>query len=130
MSLLFVDIEEVYRIHLSLISRAKTKAGVRDFALLHSSIERPKATFNGHSLYPTLFAKAAALLHSLCLSHPFTDGNKRTAYSSTHLFLWKNGYNLVSEKKEAIQFMLLIDNEEPSVAKITTWLKKHSVKIS
>lgn len=129
MNLLFVDIEEVYRIHLNLISRAGTKASVRDFALLHSSVERPKATFNGRSLYPTIFAKAAALLHSICLNHPFTDGNKRTSYTAAHFFLWKNGYNLNAQKDEAIDFMVMVDNKQPDLPVISLWLKTHSKKI-
>ena len=31
-------------------------------------------TFDGEDLYPDLAAKAAALMHSLVLNHPFVDG--------------------------------------------------------
>ena len=78
MNLLYVDIEEVYLIHKAVIRQAGTKASVRDFALLHSAVERPKATYSGQDLYPTIFLKAAAILQSLCLNHPFTDGNGRS----------------------------------------------------
>src|SRR3990170_6584006 len=94
----YVEIDEVYRIHEAVITRAGTKASVRDFSLLHSSVERPKATFDGKDLYPTLFLKAASLLQSLCLNHPFTDGNKRTAWLSVKRFLYINGYQLRADK--------------------------------
>ena len=42
-----VDIAEIYEIHKAIIKRAGTKAAIRDFSLLHSAIERPKATFGG-----------------------------------------------------------------------------------
>mgnify|MGYP001559632001 FL=1 len=121
-----VNIEEAYRIHEIIIVRAGTKAAVRDFALLHSALERPKATYAGQDLYPTLFAKAAALLQSVCLNHPFTDGNKRTAWTVTHKFLWDNGYHLKSNRKEAADFMVYVDNSKPGVKEISSWLKSHS----
>lgn len=126
MNLLYVDIGQVCLIHTLIINRAGTKAGVRDFALLHSAIERPKATFEGTDLYPTIFEKAAALLQSLCLNHPFTDGNKRTAWSSTHKFMWDNGFHLKAKKTEASDFMVYVDNEKPDIKTISRWLKTHS----
>lgn len=122
----YVDIDEVYKIHRSVINRAGTTASVRDFALLHSAIERPKATYSGKDLYPDVFAKAASLLQSICLNHPFTDGNKRTAWAATHRFLWLNGYHLRSNRIEAADFMVSVDNSKPSILKISSWLKKHS----
>src|SRR3990172_6188276 len=100
MSWQYVDIDEVYLIHQAIIKRAGTIASVRDFALLHSAVERPKATYMGQDLYPTLFLKAAALLQSLCLNHPFTDANKRTAWITTKRFLYVNRLHLKSNRKE------------------------------
>ena len=125
---LYLDIEEVYRIHEAIIERAGTKAGVRDFSLLHSAVERCKATFNGQSLYPTLFSMAAALLQSLCMNHPFSDGNKRTAWASTKRFLWINGYHLLTKPKEGADFMVRVDNEKPDLKTIASWLRSHCTK--
>lgn len=121
-----VDIEEAYRIHEIIIKHAGTKATIRDFALLHSALERPKATFSGKDLYPTIFSKAAALLQSICLNHPFTDGNKRTAWTVTHKFLWDNSYHLKSNRKEAADFMVYVDNQKPELKEISSWLRSHS----
>lgn len=127
--MIWLDIEEVYNLHELIIKRAGTVAAVRDFALLHSAVERPKATYGGKFLYPTLFAKAAALLQSLCLNHPFTDGNKRTAWASTLRFLWINGIHLQANRKEAVVFMLKVDNQKPDILEISSWLKSHSKKV-
>ena len=129
MSWQYVDIEQVYFIHEAIIRKAGTKASVRDFALLHSAVERPKATFEGKDLYPTIFLKAASLLQSLCLNHPFTDGNKRTSWLSTKRFLYLNGYHLKANRKDAVKFMLEVDNKKPDIARISTWLKEYSQKI-
>ncbi|MCG2692405.1 type II toxin-antitoxin system death-on-curing family toxin [Microgenomates group bacterium] len=125
----YVDIGEVYTIHQLIIARAKTKAAVRDFTLLHSAVERPRATYSGCDLYPTAYFKAAALLQSLCLNHPFTDGNKRTAWTTTHRFLWKNNYHLKAKTKEAVNFMVEVDTKKPTVEFIAAWLKKRSGKL-
>lgn len=124
-----VDIAEVAEIHKSIIARAGTKAEVRDFSLLHSAVERPKATFQGQDLYPTVFFKAAALLQSLCMNHPFTDGNKRTAWITAKRFLHVNGYHLKAKSKEAADFMVWVDNQEPTLVQITSWLRRNSRRV-
>lgn len=45
----------------------------------------------GIEAYATVWEKAAALLHSLLINHPFVDGNKRTAWMCTVVFLDLNG---------------------------------------
>jgi death-on-curing protein len=129
MSLRYVDINQVYIIHKLIIKRAGTRAGIRDFTLLHSAVERPKTTYGGLDLYQTLFDKAAALLQSLCLNHPFTDGNKRTAWTATHKFLWDNGYLLKTGKNIAADFMVNVDNQRPSLEIISKWLQKNSKRL-
>lgn len=124
-----VNIDQAIFIHQLIIRRAGTKASVRDFALLHSALERPKATYDGQDLYPSIFIKAASLLQSLCLNHTFTDGNKRTAWTITHKFLWDNGYHLRSDKLGAADFMIYVDNSKPELKEISSWLKSHSFKI-
>lgn len=124
----YVDIFDAYSIHQFIIARAKKTATIRDFALLHSAIERPKATFNGKSLYPTLFSKAASLLQSICLNHAFTDGNKRTAWAVTKRFLWINNYHLQAGSHEGADFMVFVDNSKPDILEISKWLKRHCEK--
>ena len=126
----YVNIDEVYAIHEALIKKAGTKASVRDFSLLHSAVERPKATFNNQDLYPDVFVKAGALLQSLCMNHPFTDGNKRTSWLSAKRALFINGYCLVAKVKSAVEFMVAVDNEKLDLKIISFWLKKHSQKFS
>jgi death-on-curing protein len=67
---------------------------VADEGMLQSSIARPQATAFGEDAYPTLWDKAAALLHSVARNDAFIDGNKRTAWASAWAFLRLNGINL------------------------------------
>ena len=121
----YVDVGEASLIHQVIIKRAGTKAGVRDFGLLHSAVERPRASFGGEDLYPGVFEKAAALMQSMTMNHPFTDGNKRTAWAVTHMFLWINGQNLKARNMEGADFMVAVDNEKLELKEIAAWLRKH-----
>jgi death-on-curing protein len=67
---------------------------VRDAGLLESAVHRPSASMFGQEAYGDLFDKAAALLQSLAVNHPFVDGNKRTAWVSCVVFLAMNGVQL------------------------------------
>lgn len=67
---------------------------VSDEGLLQSAIARPQTSVMGEDAYPTLWDKAAALLHSLARNHAFVDGNKRTAWASAWAFLRLNGIDL------------------------------------
>jgi death-on-curing protein len=69
---------------------------LRDAGLLDSACHRPSATVFGEDAYPTLALKAAALFHSLTANHPFIDGNKRTAWLSTVVFLRDNGAEVLA----------------------------------
>ena len=54
-------------------------------------IQQPRQILFGHELYPNIWLKAAFILQKITKKHIFTDGNKRTAYVATKLFLKKNG---------------------------------------
>ncbi|HUK72488.1 MAG TPA: type II toxin-antitoxin system death-on-curing family toxin [Streptosporangiaceae bacterium] len=70
---------------------------VRDPGLLESALARPQATVFGEDAYPTVWEKAAALLHSMVLNHVFLDGNKRTAWMAATVFLEANNHPLDPE---------------------------------
>lgn len=61
-------------------------AGLRDYNLLSSAVHRPQTSLGDKFKYNTIDEKASALLHSLIKSHPFHNGNKRTALISCLIF--------------------------------------------
>ncbi len=69
----------------------------RDLGLLDSACHRPATTVFGADAYVGLINKAAALLHSLTANHALIDGNKRTAWLSTVVFLRDNGADVIVE---------------------------------
>ncbi len=81
---------------------------VRDVGLLEGAVHRPRASVLGQDAYPDLFAKAAALLHSLARNHPLVDGNKRLAWLATYVFLAKNGVELDPDDDAAYDLVVAV----------------------
>lgn len=81
---------------------------VRDLGLLDSACHRPQAVFFGQEAYPTLAAKAAALMHSLACNHGLVDGNKRLALLATVVFLRINGHTLDLTDDEAFDLTMSV----------------------
>lgn len=93
-AVVFLDVEHVEALHAIGLRYAGGSAGVRDRGALESAVMRPRATFGGAPLYPTLAGMAAALLEGVARNHPFLDGNKRAAFLAALSFLEVNGYPL------------------------------------
>lgn len=93
----FLTAEEVLELHEEAIGAFGGSSGVRDLGLLESAVATPQASFSGEFLHPNLFAMAAAYAFHLCKNHPFVDGNKRTAFYATLLFLERNGMAALDE---------------------------------
>lgn len=122
----YLNINQVLAIHSEVIKQIGGSGGTRDLGLLDSAVARPQATFGGDDLYPDIFSKAACLGHSLICNHPFVDGNKRTGYISTRLFLNINGYDIKASEDEKYKFVIEIAEKERDERSIAEWLKKHS----
>lgn len=125
----YLGLEEVLAIHEKVLAVSGGREGVHDFTLLHSAVERPRASFGGEDLYPTVFNKAAALIHSLIHNHPFNDGNKRTAFVATTRFLFINRFNLNFKEEEAYRFVMEIEKKDFDLTDIASWFKSHSRRL-
>lgn len=125
----YLTLEQILFIHEDQIDRYGGSQGLRDLALLESAVFRPQTTFGGFDLYRTLFDKAASLMHSLILNHPFIDGNKRTGMVSTFVFLELNGYRAKIEQDEVITTAMEIESKKFNIEKIADWLKTNSKDI-
>ncbi|MFB7448606.1 type II toxin-antitoxin system death-on-curing family toxin [Streptomyces sp. NPDC056194] len=90
---------------------------VRDAGLLESAVHRPSAAMFGEEAYPDLLHKAAALLQSLAINHPFLDGNKRTAWLSCVTFLAMNGVQLRPDIDAAERLVIAVATGETDEVK-------------
>jgi death-on-curing protein len=85
---------------------------IRDIGLLESVLARPRASAFGEDAYPTLDAKAAALLHSIARSHALVDGNKRLALAGLIAFYGMNGRRLTLTNDDAYDLVIRVAEGE------------------
>lgn len=94
--------------------------GVRDASALESALARPRNQWAyGQS---DLCALAAAYAFGVARNHPFIDGNKRTAWVLTRLFLALNDVRLSFEPEEAIEMVLLLAAGKLAEDEVAVWL--------
>ena len=113
--------QEILTIHKTLIDTFGGSAGVRDLPALESALARPFQQYDGDDLYQSVLQKAAALVESLLINHPFVDGNKRTGYTALRLFLLQNSLDF-STKADRYKFIIDIASGQLKYDDILTWL--------
>ena len=75
---------------------------------MEAASARPRTSAFGRDAYPDLYAKAAALLHSLAKNHGLVDGNKRLALAAAIAFLGINGERLRLSNDEAYELVMAV----------------------
>jgi death-on-curing protein len=120
-----ISIQETLYIHNLLIKTFGGSSGVRDFQALESALSRLFQTFDNVELYPSVIEKAASLLESLLADHPFVDGNKRTGYVLTRLFLKKNGMDIIADEETKYQFVIDVASGVKRYDDILIWLEDY-----
>ncbi|WP_280672484.1 MULTISPECIES: type II toxin-antitoxin system death-on-curing family toxin [unclassified Kitasatospora] len=96
----YLDVQDVLAIAKVVLEPFGMEVKIRDYGLLQSAVARPQAGGFGIEAYPDLFEKAAALLHSLASNHSLIDGNKRTAWTVTAVFVDINDHELLEPLNE------------------------------
>lgn len=97
---------------------------------LESSLSRPYQTFDEKELHQSPVNKAAALIESIVINHPFVDGNKRTGYVVMRSFLIANGFDIKATQKEKYDFVIDIASGNIRLEEIIEWLKIHTESLS
>lgn len=125
-----ISSEQVIQIHEILIDKFGGARGIRDIALLESALSRPYQTFDGIELYENQFQKAASIIQSLLINHPFIDGNKRIGYVIMRLFLLEQGWDLNASQDEKYQFVIQIAEGKMEFNAIVEWIISNAIKVS
>ena len=125
-----IPVKEVELLHRILIDKFGGSHGIRDKAALESAISRPFQTFDGNDLYPSVFEKAASLIESILVNHPFIDGNKRTGYTLLRLYLIQNGLDINASQDNKYEFVIDIASGTLKYEGILSWLKSNTSKMN
>ena len=94
--------------------------GVRDQGLLEGALATPRnAAAYGE---PTVFDLAAGYLVGIGRAHAFVDGNKRTAFFASYVFLGLNGWELDADEAEAAAVTVDAATGRLTEADLSRWL--------
>ena len=96
--------------------------GVRDENVLESALARPRHR-HLHEPESDLASLAAAYAYAIATSHPFVDGNKRTAFVIAAIFLELNGYEVGFAEQEVIDTMRALASHTATEAQIADWFR-------
>jgi death-on-curing protein len=122
----YLSLEQLLDLHGRQIRRFGGAAGLRDRGALEAALARPQMTFGGEDLYPELADKAAALMHSLVMNHPFVDGNERVGAHACILFLMVNEVDPTFSAKELTDITLAVARGEVTAEASSIWLRQRT----
>jgi death-on-curing protein len=116
--------EFIREIHEMVIEYFGGKQGELHPGIINLAIERPKQyIFYENCNFHTV---CAVILQTLACKHPFVDGNKRTALTTTISVYRLNGIDLDYEQasqKEFVDLMLWVVENKPSIQEISIKLE-------
>ena len=118
--------KEAEEIHKLVIEMFGGSHGIRDYNGLESALARPFQTFDNQDLYLNTLLKAASLIESILINHPFIDGNKRTGYVLLRIFLIQNGIDILASQEEKYVFIIGVASGTLKYDQILDWLQKHT----
>ena len=121
MSFRWVELAVVLAIHDQQIAEHGGAPGIRDIGLIESALARPQNLVDYGT--PDIFDLAAAYGHGIARDHGFIDGNKRTAYVVTRLFLRLNGHDLDANPVERVLVFERLGQGNISQDELSEWLR-------
>jgi death on curing protein len=123
----YLSVTDVIAIHDDIVRRLGGDfAPLRDEGLLESAIMRPRMA--AHYEDADLVRQAALLAVGISQAQAFVDGNKRTGYGATEVFLDLNGYEFVGVPiemaKQLEEVAVRTDSLEAATDRFEEWLRQ------
>lgn len=117
----------ILAVHDEQIAEHGGRQGIRDIGLVSSALMRPQhlAAYEN----PSIFDLAAAYAFGIIKNHPFVDGNKRTGFLASYIFLVLNGWELMASEIDAVTIVLALTEGKIEETTFSEWLKTHSVTL-
>lgn len=112
-------------IHSRIIKKSRENHGIISQGSIYLCAEAPKRVIYGFEPYKALHQKAASLIFEINKLHPFVEGNKRTAWEASDVFLRMNNHRLAAEKCEAVDVSLQIADCSMNIEEAVLWMKNH-----
>lgn len=119
----WIELGVVLAVHDRQLAEHGGLSGIRDQSLLESASGKPRTLFGyGTPMFAEL---AAAYAFGIARNHPFIDGNKRTAYVVSRLFLKVNDKDIHATREEKYLTFLALDEGRLTEAELAEWFAVH-----
>jgi death on curing protein len=128
-SFVWVRADVLRNVHGRLIELYGGIQGVRDENALESAVARPKQ-LEAYGGIESASHLGGALAWAILRNHPFSDGNKRTAFAALNIFLERNGYRLTCSEVEETAMILRATASEITEDEWTAWVERSVASIS
>jgi death-on-curing protein len=127
-ALVWVEEAVVLALHEEHLAEHGGAVGLRDLGLLQSALARPRhlAAYGE----PDIAALAATYGYGIVRNHPFLDGNQRTAFTVTELFLTLNGYELVADDASCVLMIFRLAEGSMSEAEFADWIRANLTMVN
>jgi death-on-curing protein len=119
---IWVDIVIADAVHTNQLQEHGGRQGVRDVNALAAALARPQQKF-AYEPDADLAYLAAAYAFGIAMSHPYSDGNKRTAFLIAAIFLELNGYDIERADEQVVETMQAVADRKMTETELAAWLR-------
>ena len=109
--------------------QTKGRGRLLDDGGLEAALCAPLQEFFGHRRCSSIYEETAVVLFELATRHPFSDGNKRTAWVVAAVHLHCRGITVVAEQSEVVELVVDVVCHRISVSELTLWFVNHSSRL-
>ncbi len=119
----WISLPLVLAVHERQITEHGGVDGIRDQGAIESALARPvhRAAYDD----PDALELAASHLFGLARNHGFADGNKRTAWVVSRLFLADHGHRLQFEPVDAVRLVERVASGQVNESALAEWFREH-----
>jgi death on curing protein len=120
----WISASMVYAVHDMQLARHGGLTGLRDKNAVESAIVRAQQLASYGEPAPDAATLAAAYAYGLARNHGFSDGNKRTAWVISRVFLLDNAEQLAFTEIDAIHVMQNVTAGAISEVALAQWFRQ------
>ena len=121
--------EKVLLLHRLIAEETGGSIGLRDEALLESTLESAFSGFGDREFYPIKEEKGARLGYTLISNHAFVDGNKRIGMYVMLTFMEVNGIRMDCTNEEVLETGMSVADGSMGYDELLEWIRNHAVYI-
>lgn len=123
----WLECADVSLIHDEQIALHGGLPGLRDGGALESALARPKNLIVDRA--PDIFELAASYAFGLAKGHCFVDGNKRTAFAASAIFLLDHGFLVIPNGPDNARMLEALASGDVAEEALAKWFRERSLDV-